>query len=89
MTIRVALEIFANHLVSDNDFPDENTDIELNNNYLNRIKDIREAMFLKQCSKCPDSDHEGIFCRCEDRNIKVAKIMRDQGKSPWNKEKDV
>lgn len=46
MTIRVALEVFANQLVLDNDLPDQNTDVELNKNYLNRIKDIREVMGL-------------------------------------------
>ncbi len=33
--------------------------------------------YLK-CKKCPDSDHEGMFCRCEDRNIRIAKERRER-----------
>ena len=46
LTIRVAIEVFLNQLVLDNDFPDINTDKELNNNYINRINDIRRLMGL-------------------------------------------
>lgn len=30
-----------------------------------------------QCEKCPIEQHEGIFCRCESRNIRVAKRKRE------------
>ena len=29
-----------------------------------------------KCDKCSDEDHEGQFCRCEDRNIRIAKERR-------------
>lgn len=38
--------------------------------------------YLK-CTKCADQEHEGIFCRCEMRNIRVAKERRNRGESPW------
>jgi len=34
-----------------------------------------------KCEKCPAKDHEGrdnYFCRCEDRNIKLAKQLRSK-----------
>lgn len=42
-----------------------------------------EQISLK-CDKCPDEDHQGYqgyFCRCEDRNIRLAKQLRAEGKS--------
>src|ERR1700676_2948743 len=36
-----------------------------------------------KCSKCVPEDHEGFFCRCESRNMEVAKQLRDIGLSPW------
>jgi len=38
--------------------------------------------YLK-CEICVESDHEGQFCRCEGRNIKIAKEMRAREESPW------
>jgi hypothetical protein len=41
-----------------------------------------------QCSKCRTQDHHGhnnYFCRCEDRNIKLAKELRERGISTWEK----
>lgn len=41
-----------------------------------------------RCEKCSENDHEGpdkMFCRCEGRNIKLAKQLRNEGKSPWQK----
>ena len=31
------------------------------------------------CEKCPSEDHEGHFCRCESRNIRLAKQIRAEG----------
>ena len=31
---------------------------------------------LEKCEKCPDSEHEDWSCRCESRNIRVAKEIR-------------
>lgn len=34
---------------------------------------------LEHCNKCPDEDWEGEnkqFCRCEDRNMRVARVKR-------------
>jgi hypothetical protein len=36
-----------------------------------------------RCNVCAETDHEGKFCRCESRNIRIAKEMRTQGESPW------
>ncbi len=41
--------------------------------------------YLK-CEKCPQVDHEGAFCRCEDRNIRIAKEQRSRKESPWMKD---
>lgn len=38
-----------------------------------------------KCDKCSDEDHEGIFCRCESRNIRIAKEKREKGECPWSK----
>jgi hypothetical protein len=38
--------------------------------------------YLK-CEICVESDHEGQFCRCEGRNIRIAKERRARGESPW------
>lgn len=40
--------------------------------------------YLK-CPKCKKEDHEGVFCRCEDRNIRIAKERRARGESAWDK----
>jgi hypothetical protein len=29
-----------------------------------------------KCNSCSEKDHEEVFCRCEDRNIKLAKELR-------------
>ncbi len=42
--------------------------------------------YLK-CNKCSESDHEGKFCRCEDRNIRIAKVQRNKNESPWQPER--
>ena len=34
---------------------------------------------FKKCSKCPPEDHVDWACRCEDRNIRVAKERRKKG----------
>lgn len=41
-----------------------------------------------QCSKCSTQDHHGhgsYFCLCEDRNIKLAKELRERGINVWKK----
>lgn len=41
-----------------------------------------------QCSKCATEDHDGFnnyFCRCESRNIKLAKELRERGITAWSK----
>lgn len=43
-----------------------------------------EIPLLPLCAKCPKEDHEQIyFCRCESRNIEVAKRLRALGKGKW------
>ncbi len=42
------------------------------------------------CLKCPVEDHDGysnLFCRCEDRNIRLARKLRKQGINVWEKDK--
>jgi hypothetical protein len=41
-------------------------------------------MIELKCSKCAAEDHHGHFCRCESRNIQLAKELRKRGISPWN-----
>lgn len=36
-----------------------------------------------KCDKCSDEDYEGVYCRCESRNISLAKKMRQEGISSW------
>lgn len=50
-------------------------------NSLNEILD--KCKCLEKCRTCIESDHEGVFCRCEERNMKVAKQQRKDGKSSW------
>lgn len=38
---------------------------------------------LEKCDKCPAGEHEGIFCRCESRNMRIAKFLREKRKTPW------
>src|SRR5258706_15837199 len=40
-----------------------------------------------ECRKCDPSEHEGVFCRCESRNIRIAKEQRVRGESDWQTEK--
>lgn len=43
-------------------------------------------MLSLQCAKCSIQDHHGYgnyFCRCEDRNIHIAKELRERGMGPW------
>ena len=37
------------------------------------------------CNECAQEDHTGQFCRCESRNIRVAKEMRSRNESLWSK----
>ncbi len=43
--------------------------------------------YLK-CSHCSQEHNEGIFCRCESRNIRIAKESRSRGNSPWKNKND-
>lgn len=49
---------------------------------LEQNKDQLMIDYLK-CSKCSDSDHEEQFCRCESRNIRIAKEKRSRGEGVW------
>lgn len=51
---------------------------------LQKILNIHEEMddYLK-CKKCTQKDHEDIFCRCEERNIRIARKKRLMGEDPW------
>ncbi len=52
---------------------------------LNKIIDNCNCEDDLKCKNCDDKYHDGFFCRCEDRNIKLAKKHREMGISPWNK----
>lgn len=45
-------------------------------------------MLMSKCDICSEKDHDGFFCRCESRNIEVAKELRIQGKSPWKRSQE-
>ncbi len=49
-----------------------------------KCEETKEKL-LPVCSKCPKEDHEGYFCRCEGRNIRLARQEREEGKSVWIK----
>ena len=38
--------------------------------------------YLK-CDECSEENHNGQFCRCESRNIRIAEEMRSKNISPW------
>lgn len=46
-------------------------------NFLEKCKCGTEITL--KCPKCLDEDHEGNFCRCESRNIALAKYLRAKG----------
>lgn len=39
----------------------------------------------EECHKCLLEEHEGRFCRCEERNMRVGKEQRARGEGPWTK----
>jgi hypothetical protein len=53
-------------------------------NFLNKC----ECEVNLTCEKCAPEDHEGHFCRCEGRNISIAKYLRSKDLSPWQKPAD-
>lgn len=52
---------------------------------IERFLEMCKTKISDVCEKCKPEEHEGYMCRCEDRNIKLAKQKRDEGKSPWVK----
>lgn len=55
------------------------------------LDDCKCKPLQDKCDKGSPEDHEGpkhMFCRCEDRNMRLARKLRSEGKSPW-KEKSV
>lgn len=38
-----------------------------------------------QCTRCLPVDHEGYFCRCESRNMRIAKDHRAEIGQAWAK----
>lgn len=38
-----------------------------------------------QCTRCLPADHEGYFCRCESRNMRIAKDHRAEIGQAWSK----
>ncbi len=51
------------------------------------MNNFKKSDDFEKCSKCKPEDHEWIFCRCEERNIRIAKQLRGHGESPWSKGK--
>lgn len=73
------------------DFKEKNRVIDENKDksYI-RFKESLDEIMEKQltkCNKCSEEDHEGIFCRCESRNIDIAKELRYRKESAWQKRK--
>lgn len=58
-------------------------------NYCEQLDDFLFRCNCKEiplkCKKCSPEDHQGYFCRCEGRNINLAKQLRAKGMSTWNK----
>ncbi len=52
--------------------------------FLSKCKCRKPAKILPVCPNCTKEEHEGYFCRCESRNIQLARQEREEGKSPWN-----
>jgi hypothetical protein len=52
-------------------------------NQLEESLKMQDEEIMERCPKCPESDHDGIFCRCEMRNIRIARAKRNNGESPW------
>lgn len=50
----------------------------------NMINDDINNDYLK-CKICHVSDHEGQFCRCEGRNIRIAKEKRERCEQTWKR----
>ena len=50
-------------------------------NVLNSCKCVPQIH--NNCDVCKPEDHEGVFCRCEGRNIKLASQQRKTGQNPW------
>jgi|ERR1700722_9494797 len=42
-----------------------------------------KSLDYENCFKCQEEDHEGSFCRCEDRNIRIAREKLINNESPW------
>lgn len=57
--------------------------------YCKEIDDFMEQCecLKDKCDKCKPEDHEGDFCRCEMRNIALAKQKRERKESAWEKNK--
>lgn len=58
--------------------------------YCEELHEMKERVANKsedyhQCMKCPPEKHEGAFCRCEDRNIRIAKERRSNKEDHWKK----
>ena len=54
--------------------------------FLNKCKcQEPKEKILPVCSNCTKEEHERYFCQCEGRNIRLAKQLREEGKSPWQK----
>jgi len=48
-------------------------------NFLYQCKCVPEISL--KCERCDETDHEGYFCRCENRNIALAKQLRKDNKA--------
>lgn len=67
---------------------------KMNGVYLSLVKDKMYSRFCDEFDgflenyksvykKCTPDQHEGMFCRCEDRNTYLAQKMRDAGMFQW------
>ena len=58
--------------------------LQRNPRVLGQMRIERWKMYsIDKCDKCLPEDHEGRFCRCEPRNIAIARELRRLGLSGW------
>lgn len=47
-----------------------------------KCNELKERL-LPVCPNCTKEEHEGYFCQCEGRNIRLVKQMKEEGEKAW------
>jgi hypothetical protein len=82
--INRSLEVFKEKNKVENEEMDNS--FQAIKNYLENLKKLSEETFsydYESCKICSPDDCKGLFCKCENRNIRVAREQRILGQSPW------